>query len=144
MTLGSLAGTETMTSPVRALFRMGQFTLHSGDESFFKIDCDALGPVDWNSIAHLARDIYSLEYRSAVGVPSGGIELAKKMNFMVTTDSDVTLICDDVLTTGASMEEMRVQIGGRCQGLVLFARGECPDWIIPIFKLTLPDGKTMA
>jgi len=47
------------------------------------------------------------------------------------------LIVDDVLTTGSSMEEVRKEMGTyyQSEGFVLFARGECPDWITPLFQM---------
>ncbi|GAH21377.1 unnamed protein product, partial [marine sediment metagenome] len=37
---------------------------------------------------------------------------------------------------GNSMEEAKKRRGkGNVLGVVLFARGECPYWIIPVFKL---------
>jgi hypothetical protein len=47
------------------------------------------------------------------------------------------LIVDDVLTTGASMEAARAKLwpGSLPLGVVIFARGPCPDWVWPIFRL---------
>ena len=45
------------------------------------------------------------------------------------------LIVDDVLTTGASMEHERARCSGRTIGVVLFARGPCPEWIHPVFRM---------
>ncbi|KKL20362.1 hypothetical protein LCGC14_2456230, partial [marine sediment metagenome] len=48
--------------------------------------------------------------------------------------SSTLLIVDDVLTTGASMEKQRA---GRTNtiGAVIFARGDCPAWVKPLFAM---------
>lgn len=121
-----------------SLFQTGFHTLHSGDFSNFKIDCDALSDEDINSIAlqlmHRLPMYYAVE-----GIPQGGLRLAEAMEkYKVPFQpirSEKILIVDDVLTTGASMEEQRA---GRYRaiGAVIFARTEPPSWITPLFRLT--------
>lgn len=50
---------------------------------------------------------------------------------------------DDVLTTGAmtSMEEAR---HGEAIGFVLFARGQCPSWVTPLFTMAVPENASEA
>lgn len=50
------------------------------------------------------------------------------------------LIVDDVLTTGTSMieaknKELNNYNEKHIQGVVIFARGEIPNWVSPIFTL---------
>lgn len=119
-----------------ALFRLGDFTLHSGDKSFFKIDCDALTDEDW---ATLARLIYESvpRFKKVIGIPDGGLKLAKALKvYRFPNPENPVLIVDDVLTTGKSMERIRQSVGDDCIGVVVFARGECPSWITPLFRLS--------
>ena len=116
-----------------ALFRRGIFTLHSGDTSTLKIDCDALTVDDWETIAVQVANRF--KFRAVVGVPSGGLPFASAMRPYVDADSQDMLIVDDVLTTGASMELARARCSGRTIGVVLFARGPCQEWIHPVFRM---------
>ena len=118
------------------LFRSGDFTLHSGQQATWKIDCDALTGADWDTLAEIAaKDCLGL-YRWVEGVPTGGNRFAKALNrWAVGPDSDIQtiLIADDVLMTGASMETQRA---GRENviGVVAFARGPWPKWVTPLFS----------
>lgn len=117
------------------LFQLGDFTLHSGGKSFFKINCDALTDDDWQC---LARVVYELvgRFRRVVGIPQGGLKLAVALKpYCFPNPKFPTLIVDDVLTTGNSMVEIKKTISGDCIGVVVFARGKCPNWITPIFTL---------
>ena len=67
------------------------------------------------------------------GVPTGGTRLADALG-PYKTDEGVDLIVDDVLSTGASMEEARKQFLDPI-GVVIFARGQCPDWVYPVFEM---------
>lgn len=118
------------------LFEQGNFRLHSGSRSWFKIECSYLSDSDWRTIAQLVAE--QLDFKDAVGIPSGGLRLAEALKFY-RKDSErlPTLIVDDVLTTGASLERERQKIGGYCIGIVLFARGECPNWVWPVFQMQM-------
>jgi len=122
------------------LFKFGDITLHSGSTSNFKIDCDALSDEDIHAIAQLLA-VRLPAFRHVEGVPTGGLRLAEAMKWMKgpapvywPPDKPMLLIVDDVLTTGQSMEEHRA--GRPAIGAVIFARGECPDWVTPLFTLT--------
>lgn len=122
------------------LFQKVDLLLHSGGKSDFKIECDTLTDADLKTIAYLISKRYS-PIMSAYGVPTGGrrLEMALK-DYTVDTKKGYILIVDDVLTTGSSMEEFRkeiVPVGQYdvCKGVVIFARGKCPDWIDPIFQM---------
>lgn len=116
------------------LFNEGKFTLHSGEISDFKIDCDFLTDEDIKTLAGLIAK--RIGYFTAVeGVPTGGTRLALALEKSVVHDhhADRLLIVDDVLTSGGSMEQHRA--GREATGVVLFARGECPRWVFPVFTL---------
>jgi orotate phosphoribosyltransferase len=112
------------------LFRLGAFTLNSGRKSQFKIDCDFLTDDDWDALAWLVANRVPY-FGSVEGVPRGGVKLASALLPYVT--SGQTLITDDVITTGASMERRRA--GRNCLGVVIFARGPVPAWVTPLFSL---------
>lgn len=118
------------------------FVLHSGEESKYKIECDALTYDDWVTLAHM---IYRRipNYTRVVGVPQGGLKLADLLRkpAPIYTKEPTLLIVDDVLTTGGSMQELYNKYQSkydRIVGAVVFARGVCPDWITPLFQLTIP------
>ncbi|MBA7689649.1 hypothetical protein ES703_98157 [subsurface metagenome] len=118
------------------LFQQGDFRLHSGSKSWFKIECGYLSDDDWRAIARLVAE--QLDFKDAIGIPSGGLKLAEALKFYrKNTDRLPTLIVDDVLTTGASMEKERLKIAGRSIGIVLFARGKCPSWVWPVFEMKM-------
>jgi len=119
-----------------SLFQQGNFRLHAGSRSWFKIECAHLSDADWQTIARLVAE--QLDFKDAIGIPSGGIKLAEALKFYRKSNERLpTLIVDDVLTTGSSMEEERQRVGGRCVGIVLFARGECPNWVWPVFQMRM-------
>jgi hypothetical protein len=113
------------------LFEKKKWVMHSGEESNFKIECDALTLADWDTIAYLIAK--NISFVSAVGVPQGGLKFAEALR-EYKKSSGPLLIVDDVLTTGASMEKMK-DIYHNVIGIVLFARGRCPDWVTPIFQM---------
>ncbi len=115
------------------LFVWGEFTSHAGKRLDFKIDADALAPLDLACLAHLVAG--HIRFDKVVGIPRGGLALAKALEPYTTPGADFTLIVDDVLTTGRRMQEEYYKTMGPCRGLVIFARGPCPYWITPIFQL---------
>lgn len=123
------------------LFNAGEYKLHSGLVTPFKIDADALTNNDIHALAVLIAD--RIPYTSAYGVPRGGVRLARALNTLPHTEPEVAnyLIVDDVLTTGESITTYRRTHFGsdfKVNGLVIFARGECPDWVTPLFQVS-PD-----
>lgn len=118
----------------RHLFVDGDFVAHSGDTLGFKIDCDALADAD---LATLARQFAnSAKFGEVVSVPRGGDRFAAALRKHCTAGP--TLIVDDVLTTGRSMEQARRRVPGLSAysaaiGVVIFARGPYPKWITPLF-----------
>jgi hypothetical protein len=112
------------------LFQSGDFALHSGDKASWKIDCDALTDGDLETLAAIAADRLGCLIGNVEGVPRGGLRFAQALSKHSGVDGQL-IICDDVLTTGASMEAQRA--GRDARGVVIFARGKCPDWVTPIF-----------
>lgn len=115
------------------LFRLGEVTLSSGQQSDFKIDCDALTDADLQCIAKLLASRLP-PYNEVFGVPAGGLRLAAAMRKFGQEGEYPLLIVDDVLTTGASMECKRAD--RNAVGAVIFARGPVPSWITPLFTMT--------
>lgn len=131
------------------LFQKGCFTLRSGKKSGYKIECDALTEADWAGIAEAMFEEDLLPKFSATwGVPRGGVPLAAALNAYCTNDPSAPhLICEDVVTTGGSMERYRkileddpqlLQPPGGYVGVVFIARGKCPGWVRPLFQMALP------
>jgi orotate phosphoribosyltransferase len=119
------------------LFTNKKFLSHSGKELDFKIECDCLNNQDIKTLAKIITKKYNFNH--VCGVPTGGIRLAKELEKYCSNDPyEGVLIVDDVLTTGKSMNEIRKEYlmvtSMKIQGVVIFARGECPDWVSPIFK----------
>jgi hypothetical protein len=118
------------------LFEKKSFTMHSGGSSEFKIECDSLTDDDLETLAYLIAQKYN--FKLVKGVPTGGTALAKKLSKYSDMGASTFLIVDDVLTTGKSMEAMRYALSDRfkdIKGVVVFARGKCPDWVEPVFQM---------
>jgi len=122
------------------LFDIGDFTLHSGEKSHWKIDCDALTDDDISVIAMLMHNMIgpATGVKKVIGIPKGGLRLANEfINHVNMRNYGQTVIVDDVLTTGKSMWDMRAKhnlIEDEAVGLVIFARGKCPWWVHPLFQ----------
>lgn len=120
-----------------ALFNKGYFKLHSGRVDFFKIDCDFLGDLDLQAVVQ-ELSVRLRPWGHVEGVGRGGQVLADAFCKYCPSDafslrSFPPLICDDVLTTGRSMEEQRD--GRQAIGAVIFARGPVPAWVQPLFYM---------
>jgi hypothetical protein len=115
----------------KAMFELGDFELHSGENSDWKIVCDDLTDDDLATIAAKAGPLLP-PYGAVEGVPTGGLRLAKAMEKYVTEGERTVLIVDDVLTTGESMEEQRAE--RKAIGFVLVSRSlSWPSWVVPFF-----------
>jgi hypoxanthine phosphoribosyltransferase len=125
-----------------SLIQLGTFTSHSGIELDWKIDCDALTDDDINALAAIVSR--QLIFNRVISIPRGGDRLAKALKSYISpvynrwalTSKSVctTLIVDDVLTTGKSMELALSKEDKDARGLVIFARSR-PNWrVYPIFK----------
>lgn len=119
-----------------SLFKKGKVKLNSGKMSDFKIDCDGLTKKDWDCLAYMISKRF--DFRLAVGVPTGGTKLATALNKYAKPHIKYpVLVCDDVLTTGKSMEKKKYDLlNSNTIGVVIFARGKCPEWVTPIFQMT--------
>lgn len=109
------------------LFRVGNFTSHSGVNLDWKIDCDALTHGDWDTLAYLIAREYS--FGRVIGIPRGGLELARRLERACIHGNNTLLIVDDVLTTGGSMrEEIKKHYlsYSDIRAVVVFARNEIP------------------
>lgn len=113
------------------LFQLGSFVLHSGSPSSWKIDCDVLSQKDWQALAIIAREFLP-DYGPVEGVPRGGLLFADALRQYSTPDGPL-LIVDDVASTGRSMEIQRA--GREAIGCVVFARGNYPWWVLPLFRM---------
>lgn len=134
-----------------SLLQWGNFTLHAGGRSWWRIDCDSLTDSEINLIAKLIHErIGILRFTVCPDSHPGSCvpKLVDVMNRLYAGGSAEApiLIVDDVLTTGSSMIARRSQIEesmspsyyreGGIVGAVIFARGPCPDWIMPLFQFT--------
>ncbi len=120
------------------LFQLGDFLLHSGARSFFKLECDSLTDGDIACLARLVRELIG-PFKSVEGVPRGGLRLAAALQQYAEREGS-HVIADDVLTSGKSMEEARVAYQAShpnraSVGVVIFARGRCPLWVRAMFQI---------
>lgn len=129
-----------------SIFLRGNFGLHGGQKSAWKIDCDALTDADWETLALMLVEKLP-SFHSVMGIPRGGLKLGAAIRkYSVAhrvTEAEPhgrLLIVDDVLTTGSSMETARGVVQSRYPflviGAVVFARGPCPPWVTPLFRMT--------
>lgn len=118
-----------------SLFKTGNIILHSGNPSNFKIECDELTYADVETLCFLISRKF--EFIGVHGVPTGGYKFAEGLQKYSDPMLDApTLIVDDVLTTGKSMEEfVKIHKIKNAIGVVIFARGKCPKWITPVFQM---------
>ena len=86
-----------------ALFNCGKFMLHSGSETRYKIDCDYLSDEDVEAIASIIAS--KIHFKKVVGIPTGGLRLAAALSKFINKNSILTLVVDDVYTTGRSFEK---------------------------------------
>ena len=120
------------------LFETKDFVMHSGARGYFKIECDNLTDDDLDTLALITSKKY--DFNIVKGVPTGGWRIEEAFKKYGNRNSNMLLIVDDVLTTGGSMEEYKAElvktyINMDVQGIVLFARSKCADWIDPIFQM---------
>lgn len=115
-----------------SLFTRGDFKLASGRQSSWKVECDALTPEDWDTLALLAALVVG-PFGSVVGVPRGGLPFADALRPLATHGP--RLVCDDVLTTGGSL--LTLMEPGDI-GVVAFARGALPPSVRAVWAFTAP------
>jgi hypothetical protein len=120
------------------LFQEVDFIGHSGDPLHWKIECDALTDAEWKCLARMIMEIETRPFQSAIGIPRGGLKLSQHLNHYGTGSiSDPYLICDDVSTTGGSLETYRDDHfnGKPCIGWVVFSRNNPPLWVNSLFAM---------
>ena len=115
------------------LFQFGWFVSSSGLQLPWKFDCDALSDGSIEAIARLIAGKFA--FGSVYGVPKGGLRLQCALEKHLTRGYGL-LIVDDVLTTGRSMNEAKARLTTEdAIGVVILARGECPNWVWPILRV---------
>lgn len=114
------------------LFQTGSFKLASGQQSIFKIECDALGDDDWHTLATIIAAQLGHRYGPVVGVPRGGLKLAAELERLEHFDAPGRLVVDDVYTTGGSLRKV-MEAGDR--GFVVFARSSLPSNVSALFRM---------
>jgi hypothetical protein len=117
------------------MFNWGEFESNAGLKLPFKLELDDLTDADWHCLARIVAR--RQRFTHVEGVPTGGLKFAAALEPYALGEVDYypdLLIVDDVLTTGGSMERQRA--GRRAHGVVVFARGNVPAWITPIFELS--------
>ncbi len=109
--------------------------LFSGKQSHFRIDAEHFEEEDIENIAWLFAQTTSFGF--VISIPRGGNMFADALRKLSTKESDTVLIVDDVLSTGKSMQSYYDLFSKdkEVKGVVLFSRGETPDWITAIFQL---------
>lgn len=115
----------------------GEFTAASGRKLPFKIECDGYNLEQWGVIAQACRHRLP-PFCKVLGVPRGGLMLAKLLKPYVTLGSNCVLITDDVWTTGFSMRafaEKNISYPYEWQGLVAFSRGQRPINVVAFMQL---------
>lgn len=126
------------------LFQRGNFTLNSGAKSQWKLECDALTDEDVETLALMIRDVVAASmtggFGKVFGVPRGGLRLEKALQKYCDPENQVTLIVDDVLTTGGSMARFADKLANEGKvthftGAVVFARGEPLPWVNALFQM---------
>jgi hypoxanthine phosphoribosyltransferase len=123
------------------MFDKKDFVSHSDTYLTWKVECDALTETDIQTLAWIISQ--DRKFNSVIGVLRGGVKLAEALTPYCDSASDIILIVDDVLTTGGSMEEVRIKaqeqyVGFDFRGIVIFCRNieKCPSWVEPIFILS--------
>ena len=125
-----------------SLFVKKTFVMHSGDIGHYKIEFDAMTDDDVEALAYMIAE--STAFSEVVGVPSyNGNRLAEALR-PYAKNHPAILIVDDVLTTGASMNQTRDQAKEfygdiPIIGVVVFARQRPTEsWIRPLFQMWTP------
>lgn len=142
-TIFSEPGSVVPLSSRSDLFQLGSFTLHSGQKSFFKIECDSLTAGEISCLARLMLDRVP-PFGRVVGVPRGGVRFAAALQPYCRPDCPRVLIVDDIYTTGQSIQRQREKAlkefrchGDDIVGIVFIAREEIPDsWVTALLQLT--------
>ena len=114
------------------LFQQGDYTLHSGGKSSYKIECDALNDREIATLAMIGSELLP-PFAEVLGIPTGGVKFASAMS-KYKSERGPTLICDDVVTTGRSFLDAFKNYPTAI-GCSMFARGPCPAKVVPLLYL---------
>ncbi len=116
------------------LFQFGWFASHSKFQLPWKLDLAAMDDGSWGELASLVA--WKFAFSSVYGIPKGGVKFAQALQKHCEPGYPV-LIVDDVLTTGRSFIHARAALGNpeNVFGVVVAARGACPDWVFPILTV---------
>lgn len=120
-----------------SLFKYEPFTSAAGLDLDYKIECDALDDGDWECIAAVLYGELP-KFGRIDYVPNGGEPLWRELLAYIDPDSDLLIVVDDVWTTGKSWDDYVNTLNvpkNEVFGAVAFARGPCPWWITPMFRL---------
>ena len=124
------------------IFRLGKEVSHPREELEWKIECGVLTERDYETIVHIIVEEWKLQFKKVVFLGENGDQFAAAVLpfIQVNNDNYPILIVDDVLTTGKSMVKAMLDVKQcyECEviGVVIFALGECPKWIRPIFSFS--------
>jgi hypothetical protein len=134
---------DSLAGASKSLFQLGDFTLHSGAKSKWKLECDALSDSDWKALAEMMAQMTG-PFSSVEGISRGGLKLVEYLDRYKTEEPGQHLIVADVLTTGGSLVRARAAYlaepdhwSTRILGAVVFARGPCPPWVKTLFQMPL-------
>jgi uracil phosphoribosyltransferase len=120
----------------QSIFQLQDFTMHSGQKSIFKIECDSLTDED---IETVARMVGHVSFKSVEGIPRGGVRFANALEKYIDPESEVHLVVDDVIVSGESMLKAMKDATERgeevVRGVCIFARGERFDNVVSLFQL---------
>jgi hypoxanthine phosphoribosyltransferase len=90
------------------LFQSVNFISHAGIPMTWKIECDAISPQEWVTLAQMIKEHEHRPWQKAVGIPRGGVALGEALDAYSTGNpNDPILIADDVYTTGTSFREFK-------------------------------------
>ena len=88
------------------LFTSGDFISHAGLPLKWKIECDAIRPEEWETLAQMIMEYETMAFREGSGIPTGGLALASALDkYKSPNADDFVLVGDDVWTTGMSMKD---------------------------------------
>ena len=132
------------------IFQTGTFSLHSGSDTWWRINAEGLTDDDLRFFAGkiLHMPWIAQGFDRVIGIDRGGLRLGDMIREMTiginraNTQLHRTLIVDDVLTTGASMEAAKKECKGTIVGAVMICRSDpstyewhCPHWVHPVLTI---------
>ena len=123
------------------LFTSGDFISHAGLPLKWKIECDAIRPEEWETLAQMIMEYETMPFREVSGIPTGGMALASALDKYKSPDADdFVLVVDDVWTTGMSMkdhikENYPSYLKAQVKKWVVFARRPTDDGTKALFTM---------